>query len=165
MSSIPASAQEVLHQQRDIFLTVAQWGEAQAEDVEAVEQVQAEPSGCHFRLQVAVGRGDDPQVHLAPLQRPYGAEFALLQQAQQLDLHIQRQVADFVEKRRAVVGQFHQPAFVLHGAAERALHVPEELALHQRAHQRAAIDRHELAARVGIVNRPRHHFFPCAALA
>ena len=43
---------------------------------------------------------------------PTGAEFPLLEQAQQLDLHVERQIADLVEEGGAAVGQFDQPFFV-----------------------------------------------------
>src|SRR3546814_2442759 len=38
------------------------------------------------------------------------AHCALLQRAQQLDLHVRRQIGDFVEKQRAVLGGLEQTA-------------------------------------------------------
>jgi len=67
------------------------------------------------------------------------------------------------KKRRPAVGHLHQPLLVLLRAAERSLHMAEEVAFHQRAHQRAAVDGHELAARVGIVDSARHHLLARAA--
>ena len=96
---------------------------------------------------------------------PTARNSLLLHQAQQLDLHLERQVADLVEEGRAAVGQFDQAPFVLRGAAERALDVAEQFALHERADQRAAVDGDELAARIGVVDGARDHFLAGAALA
>ena len=112
-----------------------------------------------------MGGGDDAQIDLAPLQCAHRAELALLEQAQQLHLHFQRQVADFVEEGGAAVGQLDQALFVLDGAAESALDVAEQLAFHQGADQRAAVDGHELAARVGVVDGARHHLLAGAGFA
>ena len=109
--------------------------------------------------------GDDPQIHALPLQRANRAELLLLDETQQLDLHFERQVANLVEERGAAVGQLHQALLVFHGAAERPLDVAEQLALHERAHQRSAIDGHKLPARVGIVDGARHHFLPRSAFS
>ena len=137
----------------------------QDEDLQAVVQILAEPPGGHFRLQIAMGGGDDPKIHLAPLQRAHRAEFALLDKAQQLDLHFERQVADLIEKGRAAVGQLDETLLVSHGSAEGAFHVSEELAFHQRAHQRPAVYGDELAARVGLVYGARHHLLARSAFS
>jgi len=49
--------------------------ESKGKDVDAVIQIHPETARGHFGVQVAVGGGDDPQVHLTPLQRAHGAEF------------------------------------------------------------------------------------------
>ena len=43
-----SGAQEMVHQQRNVFLALAQRGQADGEDVEAVEQVQPEAARGHF---------------------------------------------------------------------------------------------------------------------
>ena len=52
---------------------------------------------------------------------PTCAEFAFLHEAEQFHLHLEREVADFVEERRAAIGHLHQSLLVLDRAAERAL--------------------------------------------
>ena len=63
-------------------------------------------------LEIAVRRGDDAHVDLDRLAAADPLELALLQDAQQLDLHVQRELADLVEEQRAAVGQLEpaQPA-------------------------------------------------------
>ncbi len=60
------------------------------EDGQPVEQVLAEGALGHPRAEGAPGRGDDPQVHLhhaLPTERAY---LLVLEQAQQLHLHVHR---------------------------------------------------------------------------
>ena len=66
---------------------------------------------------------------------------ALLDRAQQLRLHRQRQVADLVEEQRAAVGRLEEALAVVGGAGERALAIAEELGLEQLLGNRAAVDR------------------------
>ena len=138
-------------------------GEANGKDVEAVVEVQPEAAGGNLLAEVAVRGGDDPQVHFAPLQRSHGAEFVFLKQAQQLHLHFEREIANLVEEGGAAVGQLHESALALDGAAESALGMAEKFAFHQGSDQRTAIDGHKLARRIGVVNGAGHHFLTRAA--
>src|SRR5262249_37714832 len=156
--------EEVIDQPRNVLLALTKRRQAHREDVQPEVEILPETRRGDLRLQVAMCRRDDPQIHLAPLSRAYRAKFLLLQQAKQLDLQFQRQIADLVEERRAAIGQFDQSLLILRRAAERTLHVPEQFALHQRADQRAAVDRDEPAARIGLVDAARNHFLARAAL-
>jgi hypothetical protein len=61
----------------------------------------------------------------------HGAHALFLDYAQQLDLHGEGQVGDFVEEQRAALGRLEQAQLVATGAGEAALDMPEELALDQ----------------------------------
>jgi hypothetical protein len=89
----------------------------------------------------------------------------ILQEAQQLDLQRQRNVAHFVEEQRAAVGQFDLALGGLDRAGERALLVPEQLAFEQIFGDRRAVDRHERSAvaRAGIVQAAREQFLAGSA--
>ena len=54
-------------------------------------------------------------------------EFHLLQNAQQLDLREEAQVADFIQEQRAVAGLLEVAFARPDGAGERALFMPEQL--------------------------------------
>ena len=108
---------------------------------------------------------DDADINLLAQQRAYRAIFPLLQQSQQLYLQFQRKIADLIEEGRAAVGELDEPLFALGRSGKRPAGMPEQFALHQRAHQRAAIDRDERPAPAGGVQRARHHLFARAALA
>src|SRR5215813_8046028 len=79
----------------------AQRGHAQANHVQAVVKVFAETSLRDHLFEIGVCRRDDSYFDLC---RPLFAEWlylALLQESQELWLHVQREIADFVEKERA----------------------------------------------------------------
>src|SRR5580700_7090202 len=108
--------------------------------------------------------GDHSDFHHVLLQRADWPELALLQQTQQLHLHIQRQIADLVEEGRATVRQFDQALLSFRSARESALGMPEQLTFEQRSHQGAAVDRYEFAAWIGGVNGARYYLFAGTAL-
>jgi hypothetical protein len=97
----------------------------------------------------------------------HGPHGLLLDRAQELHLHVQRQVRDFVEEQRAAVCGAEEPGLVGDGTGEAALAVAEELALHQLAGDRAAVDGHEgtIGARPALVDESRDQFFAGAGLA
>ena len=91
----------------------------------------------------------------------------LLQEAQQLDLQRQRQVADLVEEQRALLGLLDLADAARDRAGEGAPLMPEQLALQQVLRDRAAVDRDERPsrARPQLVQRLRQHLLAGAALA
>ncbi len=101
------------------------------------------------------------------LRPPSRRKRALLQHAQQLHLRGRRHLADFVEKERAAIGQLEAALAPIGGARERALLVPEDLALEQRLGNRRAVDRDERKrrARTELVDRLRDQFLAGARLA
>ena len=76
-------------------------------------------------------------------------------------------LADFVQQDRAGVRQFEAPFPLGDRAGERALFVPEKLALDEVLRNGGAIDADERRLRAGAfaVNRPRDQFLAGAALA
>src|SRR5438093_5266090 len=111
----PGSAcrmEEMVDQQRNILLALPQGWQMDGDNVQAIEEVLTETAGGDLGLEIAMGGGNDADVRLAPKRRPYRAEFAFLNQAEQLHLHFQGQVADLVEEGRAAVGQFDQALLI-----------------------------------------------------
>ena len=85
---------------------------------------------------------------------------ALLQHAQQLDLHLQRQFADLVEEQRRLIGGFEAADLPRQRAGVGAALAAEQLALDQRGGNRGAADadHRPLMTRAEVVNRLREHF-------
>src|SRR5262249_57420614 len=73
---------EVLDEQWDIRPTLTQGRDFQRKDVEAVEQVCAKHSVRDRRVQVAIRRGDEPDVDADPPAATNSLEFPLLQHAE-----------------------------------------------------------------------------------
>src|SRR5258706_42002 len=73
----------------------------------------------------------------------HAAQLALLQHAQELGLHLRRDVADLVEEEGPAGGLLEQAPPGGVRAGERSLLVAEELALEEALGQRRAVDRQE----------------------
>jgi len=132
-------------QRRQIINPLAKRREMDPNDGEPLVKVGAEATGSDQRLEVAVGGGDDPEVHLAPFVFAEPADDVILEDAEQLDLRLERRVVDLVEED-AAAGRGHQLAVVgLHRAREGAARVAKEFRLHQLVRDRRAVDRHEAA--------------------
>jgi hypothetical protein len=114
-----------------------------AEDVEPVKQILPETILRHFARQVAIGGGHDADAHLAGGCTSDRLESPLLQHTQQLALEFQRQLAHFVEKDGAAIGEREPSLAARRRARERALLVPEELALNEGGRNGGAIHRHQ----------------------
>ncbi len=103
-------------------------GDMDGNDVEAEEEVLAEFLALDAFFEMAVGGGDDADIHLDGAVAADAFEFALLQHAQQLGLDLRGNFADFVEQDGAVVGEFKAAFAFGDRAGERAFFVAEEFA-------------------------------------
>ena len=89
---------------------LAQRRHADLDHVDAVIQILAKAALGHQFGQILVGRRQHAHVdrHFALLaDRAHGL---LLNEAQQFDLHVQRQVGHLVQEQRAALGALHQAA-------------------------------------------------------
>ena len=141
-----ALLQEEAGQRRDVFLALAQRRQAQADDVEAMEQVFAERAGLDPLLQVLVRGGDDAHVAAHRVVAADAIELAVGEHAQQARLQVERHVADLVEEERAAVGLLEAAAARGLRAGEGAALVAEQLGLEQVLRDRRGVDRDERAA-------------------
>ena len=158
---------QFVHQQRDVFDALAQRRHFNREDVEAVVQVFAEGADFNHAFEVFVGRGNDAHVGALGFVAAHTFKGALLQHAQQLDLHGQRHVADFIQEQRAAVGQFKTPGAAGDGAGECALLMAEQFAFEQLGGNRPAVNGHKgRVTAFGVVMQvARDHFLAGPRLA
>ena len=119
---------EVAYQYGDVFLSVAQRRDLDAEDIKPIEKIGTELALLDQLFQILVGGGDAAEVHLDGLVAAHAGDFALLQYAQQVGLGLQGNVADFVQENRSALGNFELAFLAVLGAGEGALFMPEELA-------------------------------------
>ena len=95
---------EVLHQLRDVARAALQLRHVQHDHVQAIVEILAELALGDGLLEVHVRGGDDAHVRLEHARVTHRRVLARLQHAQQLDLQRQRQLADLVQKQRALLG-------------------------------------------------------------
>ena len=75
--------------------------------------------------------GNHPYVHFARLVLASAANFAVFERPQQLGLHLERHLADLVQKDGAAIGCLEGTDASPIGARESTLGVSEQLALNQ----------------------------------
>ena len=135
--------QEVRHELGNVLHALAQRRHANRHDAEAVVEILPEPAVRDELVEPPVGRRDDAGGHPDRLLAAHALELAILQDAEQLRLRRLVQIADFVEKDRAAVGQLELAAPERRRAGERPLLMAEELALDQLGRNRGAVHFHE----------------------
>src|SRR5262249_44767058 len=137
------------------------------EDVQTIVEVAPERTVDDGVLEVAVGRRDQPHVHPQRAGPADALERLLLEDAEQLGLQLERQVADLVEEERAAVRELEAGDALGDGAGGRAALVPEELALQQAGRDGGAVDLDEgaLAALSRVVDGTRDQLLAGSGLA
>ena len=93
-------------QRANVLGPLAQRRQADGYDVEPVKQITPEDAALHVLLEVTVGGGHQPHHDLDLALAPEPDNRALLQRSQELGLHGQRHLANFIKKNRAPVGLF-----------------------------------------------------------
>src|SRR6516225_719699 len=139
--------QEVLRQYRNVLHPVAKRRKRDADDVQPVVEVLAEPALLDEPLQVLVRRRDDTDVDRPALGGAQGQELALLDDPQELRLHLRRHRRDLVEEHRPAVGDLDQSDLRGVGTGERAAEMPEQVVLEQLGRDAVAVDDHERLVR------------------
>ncbi len=145
---------EVLGELDHVGRALAQRRDLQVDDVEAEEEVLAELACAHRLDQVAVGGGDDADVHRHRPGAAHAVDHALLDGAQKLGLQANVHFRDFVEQQRAAGGLLELADAAGDRAGEGALLVAEQLGFEQVLRDRGAVDRDEGGARA--VRAPMH---------
>ena len=102
MLAVPA--RELLGERGDVLARDRAAAARELDDREAVVEVLAEAAGARLGGEIAVRAGDDAHVDLLDAARADRLDLALLERAQQLGLHAERELADLVEDQRAAVG-------------------------------------------------------------
>jgi hypothetical protein len=114
-----------------------------------------------------VGRAQEAEVAAPQVGVPDAAERAGLDEAEQLHLQGQGDVAHLVEEEGAAVARLDEPGLALARPGKGALLEAEQLALEERLRDAAAVQRNEAAgrARAHLVNRLREPLLSRSRLA
>src|SRR5262249_30201646 len=158
--------EEMIDENRNLLPPLPQRWDADLDDVQAVVQVLAELMRPHGRLEVAIGRGDEPHVRTDDLLAADARELAVLEHVQELGLKPQRHLTDLVEQQGALIRRLELPGLLAVGPGERSLLVTEQLRLEELAGKGGTIHLQELSlsARRCLVNGPGDHFLADSAL-
>ena len=134
---------EVVGQERNVLLALAQRRNVERHHVEPVIKIFAKGALLQRGAQILVGGGDHAHVDVARHVAAQALELALLQDAQQLHLNGGGHVADLVQEDGAGVGLLELAGLGGLRAGESAFLVAEQLALHQVFGDGGAVDLHQ----------------------
>src|SRR5690349_3587563 len=112
-------------QEWNILLALPERRNLDWKDVQAVKKVLAKATGGDGLLQIAVGGANDANIGVPRAIIADALIFFLLQKAQQLALHVQRELADFVQEQCALFRSLDPAGTVFDGPGEGTAHVPE----------------------------------------
>src|SRR5215213_11585050 len=143
--------QEMLDQQRDICMALAQSRQLDGDDIEPVVEILPEISSVDLAREVLVGGGHHSGVHFDATGAADTFELPLLEHAQELFLRGERHLSDFVKKDGALVGELEAALALGYRARKRTLLVPEQLALQKRLGERRTVDLDQWSGGVGRV--------------
>src|SRR4030095_1327582 len=132
-----------------------------------VIQITAEVIFRDFVHEIHISSGDYTNIHVHGARAAQAFELLLLQDAQELRLQLQWDIAHFIEKKRAAMGQLEAANALRYSAGKSAFLMAKELALKQSGGNRRAIDFYQgpLAAPAEIVNGARDQFLARAGFA
>src|SRR5882672_3895688 len=119
-------------QVRNIFAMLAQRPDGDDGLTEPLVQVRPKASLSDSLFEVVMGHHDYPHIERDEISAATSLNSAILAESQQLGLGARTEVADFVEKNRAVVGLLETPNAPRVNARERAPVVSEEFAFQRR---------------------------------
>ena len=124
----------------NVLRSLAQRWNTELELSEAMEKILTEAAVLDRSFEVLVGGGDDADVNFNLAVAAETVERLTVEYAQQLDLSLQLQLADFVKEKCALVGKFKETGLGGIGAAEGAFFVSEEFAFDEVLGKGCAID-------------------------
>ena len=130
----------MIHQERDVLAPVAQRRDVNADDIETVEQILAEPTMLDLGFQVAVGRGEN--AHIGPQGGVASdpGKFPRLEDSEQFALDFQGHFTDFVEEQGASVALLETALPLGHGPGESPFFMAEQFAFKQIGRDRGTVD-------------------------
>ena len=112
----------------NVAVAFAQRRQTQWHNIQAEEEIFAQASVTARFVEVGVGGGEHAHVHGLRTRFSHGHDLALLEEAQELGLNVERQVADLVEKKCSAGRGANETLLIAHGPGEAAAPVSKELA-------------------------------------
>jgi len=132
-----------LGQQNNIGASIAQWWYLDGDDVEAIVEITTKPFFIDRSIKLHISGGNDPGVGLDVDNAPNPFEPLFLNDPQELGLHGQGTITDFIDQHGAGVGQLEQSAFDATRIRKGALLMAEQFGLHEIVRYRGAFNGHK----------------------
>ena len=142
----------VVGHRQDVLAALAEWGQGQADHIQAEEEILAEPARSDLLLEGAIGGRDQPHVGLALLGLAQALVGSIVQEPEQAGLGVHAEVADLVEEEGPPFGLLDLADGVGHGPREGAPAMAEQDAAHQIGGEHGAVDRDERPVRTPAVS-------------
>ena len=160
------SFHQVLDQQRNVILPLAQRWNTDRKDVQPVEKILAECTGMHGRIEVPIGRGNHTDIDRNWLVTPNPLQFSFLENAQQSKLRLGRKFADLVKENRPAIGGLEPSRASLKCPGKGTFFMAEKLGGDERRRNGRAIDANECFRRAlgPLMNGTGNQFFSRAGL-
>ena len=134
----------MIYEERYILTAHSQRGEIDRDDIDPKEEILPNFTGFNHFPEVAVGGRDEPKIRFPGPAVPDGKVNAVVDCPQQLDLHIQAQFPDFIEKKGPLVCAVQVSGGIRVRAGKGAFFMPEEFTFKQMLGYGPAVDRHKL---------------------
>ena len=164
---VGVSGEKVADEGGDVFGSIAQRGDGEGDDIEPVEEVRAEGPGLDHFFKVAMGGGNDADIDGNTGSGADALDLAFLQDAEELGLKGEGDVADFVEKERAIVGLLESSNAQLIGPGEGAFFVTEQFAFEEVVGNGGAVDGDEgaMGAVAVLIDGASDEFLACSGFS
>src|SRR6266850_5497671 len=145
----------------NVLQALAQRRHRDGEHVQTIVEIDAKLSVFNHLAEVAMRGGDETDVRVYGSRAPQALEFLLLEHAQELRLQPRRNIADLIQKQRAVVGEFEPADPLCDSAGKSAALMAEQLAFQQVQRNGRAVQFYEsmLAPLAEAVDGPGHKVF------
>ena len=120
--------EKVLDQRGEVVRPLAQGGDSQGNDVQAVVEILSKAAFANGLLRVHIGGGNDSDVNRDRIAPTDPIDLALLQDSEQLCLQVNGDLRYFIQEQRAAVGKFKLALLAFDRPCESPLLVAEQLA-------------------------------------
>src|SRR5258707_991868 len=89
---------KIIYEQRNVLFSFAQWRQFDWKHVEPVVKITTKGAVRDSRLQITIRRRDNADISSQNFRATYAFKLAFLQNAQQCDLGLRRQISYFIEE-------------------------------------------------------------------
>src|ERR1700722_4890175 len=118
-------AEKMFRQSDNVFGSLPQRRHTELELPESMKKVLAKAARSYRSVEILIGSRDESHIHRDLAMPAQAVEGVAIEHAQELHLRLKLQFPDFVEKQRALVGQFEQACPGGVGSGKRAFLIAE----------------------------------------